>query len=398
MNAARILLVVGARPNYMKAAPVLAALRRGSLGVELVHTGQHHDPELSTLLMEELGMDPPEHRIEAPGGSALARIGAMLPRLEDVCARARPDLVAVFGDVDSTLAGALVANKLGIPLAHVEAGLRSFDDGMPEEWNRRATDLYASVCFCTEPAAVYALLAEGKPPGRIFLVGNGMIDTLLRLLPAARERRCAARLGLGERFALLTLHRPSNVDDAGRLRALLAGAVLPLSEDLPVVFPVHPRTRRHLDTLLLELGARRLVVTPPLGYLDFVSLMEEAALVLTDSGGVQEETTILGTPCLTVRDNTERPVTIERGTNRLVGTDPATVLRAARAACVAPRRSRSLRPPLWDGHAGERTAAILEAFLLGGLAEAASVARRCGARGAGQNPTPPSTSIVRELK
>ncbi|MEZ0230137.1 MAG: non-hydrolyzing UDP-N-acetylglucosamine 2-epimerase [Planctomycetota bacterium] len=362
MTRSPVLLVVGARPNYMKAAPVLEALRARGVCTEVVHTGQHYDPELSSLLLDELGMGEPDHRLEARKGSALAQIAAILVGLEALCLERRPRLLVVFGDVSSTLAGALVANKLGVPLAHIEAGLRSGDDAMPEEWNRRATDLFADHYFCTEGAAVDALLREGRPAERIHLVGNGMIDTLLRLLPRARARRGAARVGVdGGRFALLTLHRPSNVDDPEGLRALVAGAIAPLSRAVPIVFPVHPRTRGALSALGPALP-ERLVLTGPLGYLDFVSLMDEAALVLTDSGGVQEETSVLGAPCLTLRENTERPVTIERGTNRLVGTEPAAILDAALAALDAPRPGPRV-PPLWDGKAGERTAAIIERFL-----------------------------------
>ncbi len=356
MERSPILLVVGARPNYMKAAPVLAALRARGLCAEVVHTGQHYDPELSSLLLDELGMGEPDHCLECGKGSALSQIAATLVSLEGLCRERRPSLVVVFGDVSSTLAGALVANKLRLPLAHVEAGLRSGDDAMPEEWNRRTTDLLADIFFCTERAAVEALLREGRAPEKIHLVGNGMIDTLLRLLPRARARRCAERLGVAPRFALLTLHRPSNVDDPATLRALVEGAIAPLAREAPVLFPVHPRTRSALDAL----GAPPpgLVLTGPLGYLDFVSLMEEAALVLTDSGGVQEETSVLGAPCLTLRANTERPVTIEHGTNRLVGTDPAAILDAALETLDAPRPGPHV-PPLWDGRAGERTVEII---------------------------------------
>jgi UDP-N-acetylglucosamine 2-epimerase (non-hydrolysing) len=376
----KVLVVVGARPNYMKAAPILeAAKRRRKLDVALVHTGQHYDPELSSLLMNDLGMPEPDHRLDVGRGTALSQIGAILTGLESVCAAQRPDGLVVVGDVNSTLAGALTANKLSIPLVHVEAGLRSHDPGMPEEWNRRVTDLLADVLLCTERSGVEALLAEGKRDDQVFLVGNGMIDTLLRLREKARQAKSAERLGVGPRYALVTLHRPSNVDDPVKLSGLLDGALLPISRELPLVFPVHPRTRPRLDAALAGRDSRGLVVCPPLGYVDFVSLMEGAALVLTDSGGVQEETTVLGVPCLTVRENTERPVTVEMGTNRLVGTDPREVLDASLGVLRGEKPSSKV-PPLWDGMAGERAVAIVGAFLENGPTAAADVARAVGAK------------------
>lgn len=376
----RLLVVVGARPNYMKAAPLLEAAARRGLAVDLVHTGQHYDPELSSLVMNDLGMKEPEHKLEVGRGSPLGQIAAIILGLEAIVAKTRPDAIVVVGDVSSTLAGALVANKLRITLVHVEAGLRSNDPDMPEEWNRRATDLFADVLFCTERSGVASLLAEGKREDQVFLVGNGMIDTLLKLRPKAREANAGAKLGLERgRYGLLTLHRPSNVDEPERLRALLDGAILPLARELPLVFPVHPRTRSKLEAVLPAGGAPGLILTPPLGYIDFVSLMDGARLVVTDSGGVQEETTVLDVPCLTVRENTERPITIDAGTNRLVGTDPAAVLAAARTTLAAPRAAPRV-PPLWDGRAAERTIAILDAHLREGSAAAVAAARAAGAR------------------
>jgi UDP-N-acetylglucosamine 2-epimerase (non-hydrolysing) len=380
MTEKRLLVVVGARPNYMKAAPLLESVRsRDSFQAALVHTGQHFDPELSALLMNELGMREPDHKLAAGKTTPLNQIATILAELERVCVAQRPDAIVVVGDVNSTLAGALVANKLGITLAHVEAGLRSHDPEMPEEWNRRATDLFADLLFCTERSGVEALLREGKREEQIFLVGNGMIDTLLRLRPAAEKIGAAGKLGLLGPYGLVTLHRPSNVDDPETLRALLEGTLLPLAEQLPLVFPVHPRTKTNLERALAGRPAPRLVRTPPLGYLDFVSLMIGARLVITDSGGIQEETTVLGVPCLTVRENTERPITIEMGTNRLVGTNPAAVLAASRELLGQPPKAPR-RPPLWDGRAGERTIEILAAHLSGGFSAATVAARRVGAR------------------
>jgi UDP-N-acetylglucosamine 2-epimerase (non-hydrolysing) len=380
----RVLVVVGARPNYMKAAPVLEALsRRGALEPRLVHTGQHYDPELSSLLMNDLGMKPPDHELFVGKGTPLGQIASIISGLEAICQKEPPRAIVVVGDVSSTLAGSLVANKLGITLAHVEAGLRSLDRTMPEEWNRLATDLFSDLLFCTERSGMEALIREGKRAEQVFLVGNGMIDTLLRLLPRAKEARAYRSFGLEPgRYALLTLHRPSNVDEPERLKMLLERALLPLSREVPLVFPVHPRTKSKLDPILKDGGAPGLILTPPLGYIDFVSLMESARVVLTDSGGIQEETTVLGVPCLTIRENTERPVTVEAGTNRLVGTDPAFVLSAAREA-LSKEKPEPRFPPLWDGRAGERIAAILESYLVSGPLAALGVARSVGALVAG---------------
>jgi UDP-N-acetylglucosamine 2-epimerase (non-hydrolysing) len=378
----RILAVVGARPNYVKAAAILEAARGSRLSVELADTGQHRDPELSSSFARDLGIEPPRHRLGVEGKSALERLGGMLVALERVVERARPDAVLALGDVDSAFAAALVANRLGVRLVHVEAGLRSHDPEMPEEWNRRAIDLVADLALCTEASGVAALLAEGKRADQVFLVGNVMIDTLAGVLERARAAGTAARLGLDGAFGVLTLHRPSNVDDPARLRSLLEGAVLPLARELPLVFPVHPRTRPGVEAALEGRSPPGVTLAPPLGYLEFVSLLSDshARLVLTDSGGVQEETTFLGVPCLTLRKNTERPVTVELGTNRLAGTDPAAILEAARASLRAPRRVPKESPPLWDGRAGARTVAIIEAWLDGGGEAAIVAARAAGAK------------------
>jgi UDP-N-acetylglucosamine 2-epimerase (non-hydrolysing) len=375
----RVLLVVGARPNLMKAAPILqAAARSSSIRVELIHTGQHYDAELSGLLMTDLGMRPPDHALEVGKSTPLGQIASILTGLEAICTPARPALILVVGDVTTTLAAALVANKLSVPLAHVEAGLRSHDPEMPEEWNRRATDLFADVLFCTEPSGVESLLSEGKRDEQIFLVGNVMIDTLIQLLPRAKTRRTAVSMGLSGPYGLVTLHRPSNVDDPVKLGRLLSDALVPLAETVPLVFPVHPRTRARMSDHALAALPSSVRVVPPLGYVDFLALMADAALVLTDSGGVQEETTVLGVPCLTLRDNTERPVTIELGTNELVGAEPSRILAAARRVLTGPPKG-GRAPPLWDGRAAARVISIIEGFLDGGPQRAVSRARDCGA-------------------
>jgi UDP-N-acetylglucosamine 2-epimerase (non-hydrolysing) len=281
----------------------------------------------------------------------------MMKALETTFNESRPDLVLVVGDVNSTLAAALVASKLGIRLAHVEAGLRSFDRAMPEEVNRILTDALSDLLFTTEPSGAENLAAEGVPADKIFLVGNVMIDTLLASLEQARESTVLEQLSLESgRYALTTLHRPSNVDDPERLAALV-GVLSELAGTLPVVFSVHPRTRQRMEEASISTDG--LILTPPLSYLDFLRLTSEARLVLTDSGGIQEETTVLRVPCLTLRENTERPVTITQGSNRLVGTDPAMILEAAREALAAPARATQV-PDLWDGQAAARIADILD--------------------------------------
>ena len=375
----KLLLVVGARPNYMKAAPLLRAAPAHGLEVVLVHTGQHYDRELSTLILEQLGMPEPAHKLEVGRGKpALGQLAALLEALPPVVAAERPDALVVVGDVTSTLAGALVAAKAGsapLPLAHVEAGLRSGDRGMPEELNRLLTDQLADLLLCSEPSGVQHLLREGRGPAGVLLVGNTMIDTLLHLRARARALEAPRGLGLAPGgYGLITLHRPSNVDDPARLGALL-GALGEVARELPLVFPVHPRTRARLAGQALPAGLRLL---EPQGYLSFVGLMEAARLVLTDSGGVQEETTVLGVPCVTLRANTERPITIEAGTNVLAGVEPEGVVRCARAALTHPPRPTA-GPPLWDGRAGERCMAALAGFLAGGPSEAS---RRAAALGA----------------
>ncbi len=359
----QLLFVVGARPNFVKAAPVLAAARAGGdLDCLLVHSGQHYDAAMSQLFFEDLSMPDPDIYLEVGSGSHAEQTAAVMRRLEPVLEERRPHGVIVFGDVNSTLAAALTAAKLGLPVAHVEAGLRSFDDRMPEEINRRLTDSVSELLFATEASAIDNLRREGIAPERVHLVGNTMIDSLLGGLEEARRRRPAvcAKLGLADdAYAVLTLHRPSNVDDADVLRALW-GAIRELANRLPVVFPVHPRTRARLAAGgLAESDLAALKLCEPLGYLDFLGLLDGARLVLTDSGGIQEETTVLGVPCLTLRENTERPVTLSHGTNRLVGCAAAAVSAAALEVLESAPSANATRPPLWDGYAAERLVEVL---------------------------------------
>jgi UDP-N-acetylglucosamine 2-epimerase (non-hydrolysing) len=357
-KTARVDCIVGARPNFMKVAPIVAQLRlRPCFSARLIHTGQHYSPEMSDSFFRDLRLPPPDINLNVGGGSRISQTAQILAKLEEVFTADRPDLVLVVGDVTSTVAAAVGATQMGIPVAHVEAGLRSFDRGMPEEINRVVTDAVSDYLFASEPSGVRNLQAEGASPHRIHFVGNVMIDSLL----ASRERAMSSAIlecmQLQRRqYALVTLHRPSNVDDADRLERLWR-MLVELAETIPVVFPVHPRTRQRVNELGLPSG--RIVATDPLGYLDFMRLMMDARMVLTDSGGIQEETTILDVPCLTLRENTERPITIEQGTNQLVGVDPEVVLRAA-LETLEREPAAHHTPELWDGRASERIVDILE--------------------------------------
>ncbi|GAC1607943.1 MAG: UDP-N-acetylglucosamine 2-epimerase (non-hydrolyzing) [Myxococcales bacterium] len=361
-----ILHIVGARPNFMKMAPIIAALR-GSAGVRqvLVHTGQHYDAKMSDVFFQDLGMPAPDVHLGVGSGSHAQQTAKVMTEIEPVLLRVKPDLVSVAGDVNSTLAVALVAAKLQIGVAHVEAGLRSRDWTMPEEVNRVLTDRLSDLLFTPSRDGDVNLIAEGIAPSRIHFVGNVMIDSLRAALPRAQESRVHDKLEVAKGgYALATLHRPSNVDEPAALARVFA-ALAEVSALLPVVFPIHPRTRARLagDAAL----SARLAATPglklvdPLGYLDFLALTASARLVMTDSGGIQEETTALGVPCLTLRENTERPVTVEVGTNQLVGADPAQIVPAARAVLEG-RAKKGALPELWDGRAAERIAAILVRF------------------------------------
>ena len=356
----QLLCVAGARPNFMKLAPLLAALEQApGFAPTLVHTGQHYDDRMSGQFFSDLGMRPPDHYLGVGSGSHAEQTAEIMKRFEPVAIAERPAGVVVVGDVNSTMACAIVAAKLEIPVVHVEAGLRSFDRGMPEEINRIVTDALASLLLVTEESGRRNLLAEGVPAGRIHLVGNLMIDSLRRHLAQARESGALERLGVRPRtYGLVTLHRPSNVDDPERLADIL-GALETISRDLPLLFPVHPRTRARLEAGAPRAASSRLELLEPLGYLDFLCLMAASAVVLTDSGGIQEETTVLGVPCLTLRENTERPVTIEQGTNRLAGTTSGTILAAWEESKRDPKQGRI--PDLWDGQAAQRCLEALRA-------------------------------------
>lgn len=351
----RVLLVAGARPNFMKVKPVLDALETRGVETMLVHTGQHYDAAMSDVFFDELGIRAPDHYLGVGSGTHAAQTAAVMLALEPLLTDVAPDVVVVPGDVNSTLAAALVAAKAKIPLAHIEAGLRSRDWTMPEEVNRVVTDRLSTYLLAPSPDAVENLKAEGEPDEEIFLVGNVMVDTLLANLHRAKARPILADLRLDPRqYGLITLHRPATVDEPAILGPLV-DVLADLSAECPLVFPVHPRTRKQLDALDLP---QTLLLTDPLGYLDFIALEASARIVLTDSGGVQEETTVLGVPCLTLRDNTERPITIDEGTNRLVGRDPRAVAEAAREVLAHGVSQR--RPELWDGGAGAR---IVEAIV-----------------------------------
>ncbi len=359
----KVLSVAGTRPNFVKIAPLLAEMRRCP-GVRpvLVHSGQHFDREMSGCFLDELGIPAPDFVLR-PRPSASP--GEMMPALRELMRNERPHVVLVVGDVNSTLAGAEAAAVLGIPVAHVEAGLRSFDSGMPEEANRIATDALSSLLFASEPSAVGNLLAEGRPRNRIFLAGNVMIDTLTQFLAVARRSTVLARLGIAAesgtlpRYAVATLHRPATVDDPAVLGRVW-GALEEVAAEVPVVFPVHPRTQARLrDCGLADPDAARGIrLTGPLPYLDFVRLESAAALVMTDSGGVQEETTAMRVPCLTLRNNTERPITVHEGTNQIVGLEPAAIVAAARAVLSGSVRIGRV-PRLWDGRSARRIVSTL---------------------------------------
>jgi UDP-N-acetylglucosamine 2-epimerase (non-hydrolysing) len=355
----QILHVVGARPNFMKVAPIMRAIDRLGLEQSLVHTGQHYDDALSDQFFSDLEIPRPNLNLGVGSGSHGVQTGRMLIALEPVLKRLNPDWLFTVGDVNSTLAAALVAAKLRIPLAHVEAGLRSGDRDMPEEINRVVTDALGDILFTTERAANENLHAEGVDPGRVRFVGNVMIDTLDRFRPRAAERAVHEAMGLeaGE-YLLATLHRPENVDDPARLKQLLDALVATSSAcRLPLVLPLHPRTARNIRGFGLDQILRALIVLTPLGYLDFLCLLDHAAAVLTDSGGVQEETTVLGVPCLTLRTSTDRPVTLTHGTSQLFHSHLDGLPEAVRGRLDEGRRP--CRPPLWDGRAAERIAAAI---------------------------------------
>ncbi len=358
----KILSVVGARPNFMKIAPIVHRLRlRPEVRHVLVHTGQHYDQNMSKVFFEELEIPEPDIHLGVGSGSHAQQTAKVMMQFEEVLLRETPDLVVVVGDVNSTLAATLVATKLGVAVAHVEAGLRSFDRTMPEEINRLVTDSIADLLLTPSRDGDENLLREGVDPARIRFVGNVMIDSLLKFLPRARGTEAWRTHGVPKGgYALVTLHRPSNVDDRETLGGLLQ-LLARIGSRLPVLFPIHPRTRKMIQEFGLEPESSQVRLIDPVGYLEFLALEDGARLVLTDSGGIQEETTVLGVPCLTLRSNTERPVTVSEGTNRIVGQDPEVIWKAAQevlAEAAGPVRV----PEYWDGQAGERIVRALLEF------------------------------------
>jgi UDP-N-acetylglucosamine 2-epimerase (non-hydrolysing) len=357
----KILNVAGARPNFMKIAPIMDVMkspeRAATIQARLVHTGQHYDPAMSDVFFKDLGIPEPDIHLGVGSGTHAEQTAMVMTSFEKVCLAERPDLILVVGDVNSTMACTLVGAKLQIPVAHVEAGLRSFDRTMPEEVNRLVTDALADLLFTTSRDANDNLLREGIPGDKIHFVGNVMIDTLLRHREKALALGTLSQFGLSRRqYALVTLHRPSNVDHAATFGEILT-TLRKISESLPVVFAIHPRSRKRIAEFALDAGGLNLI--DPLGYLDFLNLTANARMVLTDSGGLQEETPILGVPCLTLRNNTERPVTISQGTNTLVGPNPDQIIAASRR--VLANGSRPIgAPELWDGQAARRIVDIIE--------------------------------------
>jgi UDP-N-acetylglucosamine 2-epimerase (non-hydrolysing) len=349
----RVFHIVGARPNFMKVAPVLSALaERAGVTQMLIHTGQHYDVNMSAAFFPELKLPAPDINLAVGSGSHSVQTAEIMRGIEPLVVKRRPHLVLVYGDVNSTVAAALVCAKLGVRIGHVEAGLRSFDRTMPEEINRLVTDQLADLLFTPSEDADINLRREGIPTAKIFRVGNVMIDSLVKMLPKARS---LGRNGFPERLALVTLHRPANVDDAPTLKGILQ-SLLEVNRALSVVFPAHPRTRQRIADFGLDL--RQLHLLDPLPYIEFLALQARATVVITDSGGIQEETTYLGVPCLTVRENTERPITVSMGTNVLVGRD-RDKLRTELARILDGDAKKGIVPPLWDGRAGERIADVL---------------------------------------
>lgn len=367
-----VLHVCGARPNFMKVAPIWRAIAaRGRLDQKLLHTGQHYDEKMSDVFFADLGLPTPDISLGVGSGSHAAQTAKVMTELEQVVQRERPSLISVVGDVNSTLAAALVAAKACIPLAHVEAGLRSFDRTMPEEVNRLVVDRLADLLLTPSVDGDENLLKEGVPPAKIIRVGNVMIDSLRARLPEAQQRPVLQQLGLQQgQYAVCTLHRPANVDDPATLARILDG-LAEVQKSIRLVFPVHPRTRKMLESMHGRLDAMpNLQLVEPQGYLDFLALTSQARLVLTDSGGLQEESTALGVPCLTLRDNTERPVTVTEGTNVLVGSDPERIALEARAILDGGGKQGRI-PEGWEGRAGERIALAYEKLLLGQAERAA---------------------------
>lgn len=365
-----IYLVAGARPNFMKIAPIVRALQaHGALNWRIIHTGQHYDHDMNEVFFEELGIPQPDIFMAAGGGSHAQQTAKIMMAFEEYCLQTPPDAVLVVGDVNSTLACSIVAKKLGIPVAHVEAGLRSGDMSMPEEINRLVTDSISDWFFVTEPSGAAHLRREGKPTSAIHEVGHVMVDNLLYQAARLNQSSCQPletdaykreRAAQQQRYGVVTLHRPSNVDDTATLQRI-AGALKEIATELPLIFPVHPRTRGNLEKFAIDLGPNITLIGPQ-GYMPFLHLWKDAAVVLTDSGGLQEETTALGVPCITLRENTERPITIDEGSNVLAGTDPQRIVAETRKV-LAGAGKQGHRPQLWDGKAAERIVAVLSEAL-----------------------------------
>lgn len=358
----KILHVVGARPNFMKAAPVLRGIGlRNRHSQELIHTGQHYDFNMSDIFFSQLTLPEPQIHLGVGSATHTVQTAQIMIRFEKALSELMPDLVLVYGDVNSTLAAALVCAKALIPVGHVEAGLRSFDRTMPEEINRLITDQVSKILFTPSKDANENLLREGVANGNIYLVGNVMIDTLVRLMPQAVKMwdRLSEDFSIRKRgYGLVTLHRPSNVDEPEALFKIM-GTLEQISQEVTLVFPIHPRTRQHLNRSMFKIQNSKLILTEPLSYLEFLCLQKNAFFVITDSGGIQEETTFLGVPCLTVRENTERPITIEVGTNILVGQDMDRLKQEVENILNGHGKKGTV-PPLWDGRAGERIAEKLD--------------------------------------
>lgn len=358
----KIVSIVGTRPNFMKIAPLIGEFKKRRIDHVLVHTGQHYDHEMSRLFFDELGIPKPDVNLEVGSGSYGDQIFSVLTKLKRLLARETPDMVVVVGDVNSTFAGALAAKQSGIRVAHVEAGLRSFDFSMLEEINRIFTDRISDLLFTTEKSGNENLEKEGIPAERVFFVGNVMIDTLLGHKDKSAKSKIMERLDLRKGdFCVLTLHRPSNVDSREGLENIIS-ILEKIQEKTKIVFPVHPRTKKSIEKFKFNTritGMQNLILTEPLGYLDFLCLMSNSTLILTDSGGIQEEATILGIPCITLRDNTERPVTAEQGTNMLVSTDSGRVVEASMSVIDGKAKKGKKAPELWDGKAAQRIADII---------------------------------------
>jgi len=364
----KIMLIAGARPNFMKIAPIARAFDNHSKEIDykVIHTGQHYDVNMSDVFFEELCIRKPDYHLGAGGGSHAQQTAKIMTGFEEICEKDRPDLVIVVGDVNSTLACSIVAKKLCIAVAHVEAGLRSFDLAMPEEINRMVTDAISDLLFVTEEQGMVNLLKEGKPEESIHFVGHVMIDNLffqlkkLECMDTIRFPTNTFKLGC-QGYGVVTLHRPSNVDDKQALETIF-NTLNRISERLPLIFPIHPRTRKNMEAFKITPGSN-IELTEPLSYMEFLNLWKDSKVVLTDSGGLQEETTALGIPCLTIRENTERPITVTQGTNELMGTSPEKIITAFNRIMVNAWKIGN-KPKLWDGRTAERiTALILNSFL-----------------------------------